>query len=45
MIPPRVLTFAVFSAAIVAAVWWSRQRQLAQVRVVRVPSVPWTDLT
>ncbi len=43
MIPPRVLSLAVFSASVMIAVWWWKQRQPRPAQVVK-RDVPWIDV-
>lgn len=49
MVPPRLLSLALFSSALVAAVWWSRRRNGITATVVKrerptQAEVPWVDV-
>jgi hypothetical protein len=43
MIPPRVLSLAVFSASVMIAVWWWKQRQPRNAPLTK-REVPWIDV-
>lgn len=50
MVPSRLLSLALFSSALVAAVWWQRRRHGITATVVKHPraaspaEVPWVDV-